>query len=529
MEGAKFVDRDDFLAVYGQALDCYKRQEYDRAWQLVKDYQEQTGMKFLLGGLLQAYILRAQKKYVSEIALLTSLVHDFADSEDRKRLADAWSLLGAAHRMLGESEAAVASFVQSAEIEPDTIKKLTETSNAIFSANAIENLPAARMQELYGLYRHYLQDMQGKVFPAPDWQHAKIRVGYLSADLRDHAVGQFVKPFFTGFDRTAFEVFVYQLNAESDFVTEDLRHAPVHWRMMAGQDFAAIAQVVRADEIDILVELGGHTAGNALPVFAYRAAKVQICGIGYFNSTGISECDGFLSDVYCSPAEHSPYFTERLLQLPHTHFCYQPYKKFPEPVPPPCRQNNYITFGSFNNFAKVNDGMLCLWRDILQQVPNSRLLLKHQLLGTEEGREYTISRLRKLQLPIERIELRSYSADYLREYGDMDIALDTSPYPGGLTTCEALYMGVPVVTLTGNRHGARFGKSFLCNLGLGELVAESPEQYVNIARTLAGDEELLTALRQTLRRMMLASPLMDSQTYMQDVENLYRQIMLKRE
>ena len=291
----------------------------------------------------------------------------------------------------------------------------------------------------------------------------------------------------------------------------------------------AIAQAVRADEIDILVELGGHTAGNALPVFAYRAAKVQICGIGYFNSTGISECDGFLSDVYCSPAEHSPYFTERLLQLPHTHFCYQPYKKFPEPVPPPCRQNNYITFGSFNNFAKVNDGMLCLWRELLQQVPNSRLLLKHQLLGTEEGREYTLSRLRKLQLPIERIELRSYSADYLREYGDMDIALDTSPYPGGLTTCEALYMGVPVVTLTGNRHGARFGKSFLCNLGLGELVAESPEQYVNIARTLAGDGELLTALRQTLRRMMLASPLMDSRMYMQDVENLYRQIMLKRE
>ena len=173
--------------------------------------------------------------------------------------------------------------------------------------------------------------------------------------------------------------------------------------------------------------------------------------------------------------------------------------------------------------------MLCLWRELLQQVPNSRLLLKHQLLGTEEGRDYTLSRLQKLQLPIERIELRSYSADYLREYGDMDIALDTSPYPGGLTTCEALYMGVPVVTLTGNRHGARFGKSFLCNLGLGELVAESPEQYVNIARTLAGDGELLTALRQTLRRMMQASPLMDSRMYMQDVENLYRQIMLKRE
>lgn len=529
VEGATFVDRDDFLTIYGQALTCYQRHDYDMAWQMIKDFQEQTGMKFLLGSLLQAYILRAQKKYVSEIALLTSLVHDFAASEDRKRLADAWSLLGAAHRMLGESEAAVADFVQSAEIEPDVAGKLTEISNAIFSANAIEHLSAAKMQGLYGLYRQYLREMPGEAFPAPNWHHEKIRVGYLSADLRDHAVGQFVRPFFRDYDRAHFEVFVYQRNAESDFVTEELRRAPVQWRTMAEKNFAAIAQAVRGDEIDILVELGGHTAGNALPVFAYRPAKVQLCGIGYFNSTGIAECDGFLSDVYCAPEEHSSYFTERLLQLPHTHFCYQPYKKFPEPVPPPCQQKNYITFGSFNNFAKVNDGMLGLWRELLQQVPGSRLLLKHQLLGTEEGRFYTLSRLRKLQLPLERIELRPYSADYLREYGDMDIALDTSPYPGGLTTCEALYMGVPVVTLAGNRHGARFGKSFLCNLGLEELVADSPEQYVNIARTLAGDKDLLTALRQTLRRMMLASPLMDSKTYMQDVENIYQKIMMERE
>ena len=525
VEGATFVDRDDFLTIYEQALACYKRQEYDRAWQLVKDFQEQTGLKFLLGNLLQAYILREQKKYVSEIALLTSLVHDFADSEDRKRLADAWSLLGAAHRMLGESEAAVAAFVQSAEIEPDVIKKLTEISNAIFSANAIAYLPAARMQELYGLYRHYLQEMQGKVFSAPDWQHEKIRVGYLSADLRDHAVGQFVRPFILNYDKSAFEVFVYQLNRESDFVTESLRRGAVHWRFLAEAEFAVIAEAIRQDEIDILVELGGHTAGNALPVFAYRPALVQISGIGYFNSTGIRECAGFLSDIYCAPEETSPYFTERLLRLPHTHFCYQPYKTFPPVSPPPCLQNGYITFGSFNNFAKVNDGMLCLWREILQRVPDSRLLLKHQVLGTEEGRAYTLTRLQKLQLPVERIELRPYSQDYLQEYGDMDIALDTAPYPGGLTTCEALYMGVPVVTLSGNRHGARFGESFLRNLGVGELSAANTGQYVEVAAALAGDFELLLGLRQNLRQRLQASPLMDAETYMHDVENLYRQIM----
>lgn len=165
--------------------------------------------------------------------------------------------------------------------------------------------------------------------------------------------------------------------------------------------------------------------------------------------------------------------------------------------------------------------MLLLWREILAQVPHSRLLLKHQLLGTEEGRDYTLARLEKLQLPLERIEMRSYTGGYLQEYGDMDIALDTAPYPGGLTTCEALYMGVPVVALSGNRHGARFGESFLKNLGLGELAAASKAQYVNIAVALAGDWELLQVFRGRLRPMMQASPLMDSRNYMREVEKLY--------
>ncbi|WP_303841694.1 hypothetical protein [Selenomonas ruminantium] len=513
----------DFLAVYEQALSCYKKGALDKAWQLLEDFEQKQGMRVLLGSLLKAYILRAQKKYVSEIALLNDLVQDFEDSEDKKRLADAYSLLGAAYRMIGQSEAAVAAFERSVQIEPDIGRKLTELSNALFAANAIEDLSAEKMQALYAQYRHYLQKMKIKPYPAISWQHAKIRVGYLSADLRDHAVGQFVRPFIFDYDTSAFTVFVYQLNRSSDFVTEDLRSGPVQWRNLAGKDFSAVAQAIREDEIDILVELGGHTAGNALPVLAYRAAPVQLSGIGYFNSTGLEECDGFLSDIYCAPEETSPYFTERLLRLPHTHFCYQPYKVFPQIMPPPCQKNGYITFGSFNNFAKVNDGMLCLWREILAQVPGARLLLKHQLLGTEEGRNYTLERLRRLHLPLDRIEMRPYSADYLREYGDMDIALDTAPYPGGLTTCEALYMGVPVVTLTGNRHGARFGESFLRNLGLDELVAANAEQYKTIAALLAGDWDLLTVLREKLRPMMRMSPLMDGSQYMRDLEHLYRQ------
>lgn len=515
----------DFLPVYEEALALFRQKQYEKAQAKLAAFEAETGMHVLLGELMKAYILRAQKKYVSEIALLDSLVTDFAASEDKKRLADAYSLLGAAQRMLGESEAAVAAFVKAADIEPEPAGKLTELSNALFAANAIADLPPERMQELYALYRQRLAALSLAPYPVPGWHHEKIRVGYLSADWRDHAVGQFVRPFLFDFDPSAFDVYVYQLNEAEDAVTAALQESAACWRQLAGRSFAETAAAVRGDEIDILVELGGHTAHNALPVLAYRPARIQLSGIGYFNSTGLAECDGFLSDIHCAPQEHSPYFTERLLRLPHTHFCYQPYKDFPPIAEPPCLVKGYITFGSFNNFAKVNDGMLLLWREILERVPGSRLLLKHQLLGTAEGREYTLARLRRLQLPLTRIEMRPYGGDYLREYGDMDIALDTAPYPGGLTTCEALYMGVPVIALSGNRHGARFGGSFLQNVGLRELAAGSGEEYVQIATALAGDRELLTILRGKLRRMMQESPLMDSRGYMQDVENLYRQLL----
>lgn len=236
---------------------------------------------------------------------------------------------------------------------------------------------------------------------------------------------------------------------------------------------------------------------------------------------------GFLSDRYCSPEEHSPYFTEKLLRLPQSHFCYQPFSAFPPVGQASCLEKGYVTFGCFNNFAKVNDEMLLVWKEILLRVPDSHLLLKHSLLGTEEGLSYTQQRFERLGMPMERIEFRGLSRDYLEQYNDMDIALDTSPYPGGLTTCEALYMGVPVVTLKGNRHGARFGYSFLANLGLQELVAEDAEGYVDIAVKIAGDSELLSLLRANLRRMMKASPLMDSDAYMRAVEDLYQQLLAK--
>ena len=509
------------LLAYEQAFDLWQQHELNEAEQKIRSFWQTTGMKSLRGMLLMAYILRDEKKYVSEVKVLDELLARFNDSGENKLLADAWSMLGSVLRRLGESRLSVEAFKTSVELEPDAGQKLVECSNALFSANAIAGVTVEYMQSLYALYRNLLKKLAIKPYAVVKWNHRKLRVGYLSADLRDHAVAQFVRPLFCQYDKAAFSVYGYSLTKRPDKVTAALQQGAAVWRDVSACSWQEIAQQVRDDEIDILVDLAGHSADNALPVFAWRPAPVQISGIGYFNSTGMTEMQGFLSDVYCAESESSPYFTEKLLRLPHSHFCYQPFTNFPDVGQPPCLKNNYVTFGCFNNFAKVNDGMLKVWKEILEAVPNSHLLLKHSLLGAEEGLAYTVKRFKNLGMPLERIEFRGLSRDYLVQYNDMDIALDTSPYPGGLTTCEALYMGVPVVTLKGNRHGARFGYSFLANLGLEELVADNKTDYVDIAVKIAGDRELLSLLRQGLRRMMQASPLMDGAGYMRDLENLY--------
>ena len=515
----------EFLVMYAKAISLYNDKRYDKALQILYDFEITTGIHTLQGGLLRCAILRDVGRYAEEIRLLLDLKNEYKDVDDAKGLSELYTMLGETYRWQGDNNNALDNYLQAVMLAPNPKRKIQAIGSVLFMVNAMENVSADEMQALYALYRETMADMNIQAYPAPKWQHDKIRVGYLSADFCKHAVSHFVRPLLFDFDSNKFQIYVYQINDNVDYVTNELQKAAVHWCNMAKKDISEVAEVIRDDEIDILFDLGGHTKNNMLPVFAYRPAKVQISGIGYFNSTGIYECDGFLSDVYCAPMTKSPYFTEKLLRLPHTHFCYQPYNSFPKIMPPPSLKCGYITFGSFNNFAKVNDGVLSLWCEILRKVPNSRFLLKHRLMGTDEGRKYVSKRLLRHGLPLERIEMRGLSTDYLTEYGDMDIALDTFPYPGGLTTCEALFMGVPVVTLIGNRHGARFGLSFLSNLGLSELAAKNKDEYVNIAVSLAQDKELLIALRQNLRSMMKKSPLMDGKAYMRELEELYQNLI----
>ena len=253
---------------------------------------------------------------------------------------------------------------------------------------------------------------------------------------------------------------------------------------------------------------------------------MQLSGLGYVATTGLAAVDGFLVDRVTLPQGASEAaFLERIVRLPHCQFCYAPgaVREMPEVAADiPYHRNGFVTFGSFNNLAKLSDETLLCWRAILDALPDSRLVLKGKTLSVPDGRALTRSRLAALGLPVSRIELRPFSEHYLEEYRDIDIALDPTPYTGGLTTCEALYMGVPVVTLRGRTHGSRFGASLLTAASLPELIAENEMEYVKKACALARHPELLAKNHRKMRAHLQASRLMDAKAYMQDVERTYR-------
>ena len=340
----------------------------------------------------------------------------------------------------------------------------------------------------------------------------------------------FIWPLLHGHDRGKFQVYCYAAGHCVDTMTERLQSVSDCWRVVGNCTDADLAEQIRQDEIDILVELDGHTAGTRLPVLRCHPALLQLSGIGYMGSTGIRDAQYFLSDSWCMAAgeDAQAFFREKLIALPTSHLCYAALKPMPLCQEPPCLHNGYVMFGCFNNFSKVTNDMLSVWAELLHRLPTARLLLKHRVFDSEEGRQFILQRMEQSGLPLDRVDCQGFSKEYLQEYHQVDIALDTYPYTGGLTTCEALYMGVPVISRYGVRPGSCFGRSLLENAGLGELAVPSTEAYVDRAVDLAGDWELLTILHERLRSMIQHSALMDERRYAQEVEALYRMLWMEK-
>lgn len=353
----------------------------------------------------------------------------------------------------------------------------------------------------------------------------KLRIGYLSGDFYTHSVTYFVEPLLIHHDYSRFEVYCYAVGATRDATTERLMQLPCVWRDMTAMSPPVIAEQVRKDRIDILIDLSGHTADSRLPLFAARTAPVQASWIGYPNTTGLSQMDYYISDSYCDPpgmTEHL--YSETLWRLPRVFSCYLPPMTFPPVAPPPFIRNGYVTFGSFNNFAKVNRRQMEVWAQIIANIPDSRLYLKSMPLGDRSVTDAVLALFEARGIAGDRVRQRVVTAtplEHLAEYGNVDIALDTYPYHGTTTTCEALWMGVPVINRAGVTHASRVGVSLLAAAKCPELIAGSDEEYIQKAVQLASAPERLALYRQNLRGMMAASPLMDAEGVTREVETAF--------
>ncbi|HWA37349.1 MAG TPA: tetratricopeptide repeat protein [Burkholderiales bacterium] len=432
------------------------------------------------------------------------------------RNAETWTRIGRASLDKGRLAAAIEALQRAHALAP---QDATVHSALLFTMNYSGDFDAGALFEAHRRFG----DLQARpVAPPPiEGGARRLRVGYLSPDFRSHVVSVFMLPILARHDRARFEVFAYYLHTRSDRVTEGVRELADHWRECGSLDVGEIASRIREDRIDILIELAGHTLQNGLPVLALRPAPLQLTYLGYPNTTGLPSVDWRLTDAKADPPGAESVHVERLARLPRTFLCYRPGPGL-DVGPLPARAKGFVTFGCFNNILKLSEPFFRLAARLLADVPGSRLLLKDRTFAFADKRDAVLRFFADAGIDAERVVLRGWEPTpetHLAVYAEVDIALDSFPYNGTTTTCEALWMGVPVIALRGDRHAGRVGASLLETVGLGELVAASEQDYVRIAAALSRDRAALEALRVGMRDRLRASPLLDEVGFVRAFED----------
>jgi predicted O-linked N-acetylglucosamine transferase (SPINDLY family) len=359
-----------------------------------------------------------------------------------------------------------------------------------------------------------------------DPQPAKLRIGFISGDFNNHPVGYFLESLISQLNLASFELIAYPTTHRSDELTARIKPYFYAWHPLLGLSDETAAKLIHDDDIHILIDLAGHTRHNRLPILAWKPAPVQVSWLGYFATTGMAEMDYLIADAWTLPESETSYFTESIWRLPETRLCFAPPNIDLTVAPLPALSNAHITFGCFNNLTKMNDDVVALWAQILTALPDSKLFLKTKQLNDPAQRQLTLDRYAQHGIPEQRLILEGQDdrATYLRAYDRVDIALDPFPYPGGTTTVEGLWMGVPALTLAGTSFLSRQGVGILMNAGLAEWVATNEDEYVTQAISHARDLQRLATFRNGLRQQALTSPIMNSQRFAQSFEVVFNEM-----
>lgn len=430
----------------------------------------------------------------------------------------------------GRIASARAAFERALDADSDYVEC---HSNILFCSNYEAEIAPSTEFALHRAWARRHAAGGARAAPKPDLAVSRrLRIGYVSPDFCTHPVASFIEPLIAGRDRERFEVICYSDVVYEDDTTRRIRTSADHWCDLRGVDHEKAAAIVREDGIDILVDLAGHTAGNRLPMFARRPAPIQVAYLGYPNTTGLDEMDYRITDELADPpGEADERHSEALVRLRGGFLCYAPPPDAPAVPEPPVLSHGHVTFGSFNNVNKVNEAVVAVWSRILSALPGSKLLVKSRQLVDAAAR----LRLQKLfaehGIDDTRIELMGRvpnRVDHLQIYSRVDIALDPFPYNGTTTTCEALWMGVPVITLTGQVHRARVGTSLLHHAGLDEFITDSIEAYIDKSLVTAQDAQKLSALRHELRRLVATSTLTDVERAVDSLQCAYRDMWRRR-
>lgn len=444
--------------------------------------------------------------------------------------ATAWATLANCVNANGNPTLAVEYYRKALELNPNWVD--IHSTIAFVSAYVPDQTPESIFKTHVDWSKRFEAPLCEKQFAHPPGDAEKhcLRIGYISGDFGTHPVGLLLRGVLQEHDHRNFEIHCFDTQSKetSDIVRGILRANSDRWHDVLCLSTKELADLIVAQGIDILVDLSGHTGDNRLQVFALKPAPVQVTWLGYFHSTGLSSIDYFISDPYTTPQQSNQLFSEALVRLPNSRFCYTPLDEVPDVAGPAFMKAGHITFGCFNRVAKLSDPVIEAWARIVLQVPAAKLLIKDWGLDTEEKARQLTNRFAAHGLPAERLILRPES-DYLQmfeEYADIDIALDPFPYNGGMTTLDALWMGVPVVTLAGKSVVSRQSTSMLNNIGLEELFFPDVDSYVGGAVALALDNDRLTELRRDIRLRMSRSPLCDTEQFTRDLELLYRRMWL---
>ena len=437
--------------------------------------------------------------------------------------------LGSALSALGRMEEAVDYYRQALRLQPDYFFAWSEY---LFAINYLGDLEVAEMTaeaRRYGELVAARIPARARPRNAADPER-RLKVGLVSGDLHAHPVGRFIEAVVATLDPGRIELFAYHNSVLADPLTETLQAAIPNWLQVERLSDDELADRIAADGIDILVDLSGHTAHNRLLVFAHKPAPIAVTWIGYFATTGLAAIDYVLSTRWVIPDDERGQWVETPWHLPETYLCFSPPRLHVPLAPPPALQNGYVTFGSANNINKLNDGTAACWAEVLKAVPGSKLRLRSRPLGDPAVAARVRARFAALGIGEERLLLERAENDYgrhLARYNDVDIALDPFPYAGGTTTVESLWMGVPVLTLRGDRYVAHMGENILHNLDLADWIAADVAGYVAKAQAFAADTAALARLRQNLRHRVMVSPLCDAPRFARHLEAAFRDMWRK--